>query len=318
MENCIELHTFPDDETAKYKSFTVEKEWLIDVLERMDSLNDRLGVDIENFLENYCYDETDSIFQMAMAAGKLISHYDVFSSDRNNDGSIVGELFSTDKDGTEILKVIKAPYNQGVIYKNPLAYKRKVGICYVPENDTFVSGYDYNDFLEIAEGNEEIADYLFDTVDWQHPETLFDENIREGEFAYCPSCGKLYMSYNKPICDDCKRIEEAKALINDFVAAEYDSDSADFSDLSNVGIAYTTTEDELHEIQASVDLVNNSIVKKVDGIAVETEHYDTIDRLINVLKTLDFSELTTVTIPDSVTSIGVGVFEGCISLKIPD
>ena len=63
-------------------------------------------------------------------------------------------------------------------------------------------------------------------------------------------------------------IEEAKKRINDFVATEYDSEGADFSDLSNIGVAYTTTEDGEHEIQASVDLENNNIVKKVDGSVV--------------------------------------------------
>lgn len=39
-----------------------------------------------------------------------------------------------------------------------------------------------------------------------------------------------------------------------FAKKEYDSDGADFSDLTAVNIAYTTTEDELHEIQADVNL----------------------------------------------------------------
>ena len=32
-----------------------------------------------------------------------------------------------------------------------------------------------NDFLDIAKGNEELAETLFDLVDWQHPETLYNE-----------------------------------------------------------------------------------------------------------------------------------------------
>ena len=46
-------------------------------------------------------------------------------------------------------------------------------------------------------------------------------------------------------------IEEAKKRINDFVAAEYYSEGADFSDLSNIEVVFTETEDGKHDIQAS-------------------------------------------------------------------
>jgi hypothetical protein len=35
--------------------------------------------------------------------------------------------------------------------------------------------------LEIAKGNQSIANYLFETVDWQSPETLYDELVESGE-----------------------------------------------------------------------------------------------------------------------------------------
>ena len=87
-------------------------------------------------------------------------------------------------------------------------------------------------------------------------------------------------------------IEEAKKRINDFVVAEYDSESADFSDLSNIGIAYTTTEDGQHEIQASVDIVNTSIVKRVDGGVISLTKYETLADFVDALNDLDFSDLT--------------------------
>ena len=87
-------------------------------------------------------------------------------------------------------------------------------------------------------------------------------------------------------------IEEAKKRINDFVVAEYDSESVDFSDLSNIGIAYTTTEDGQHEIQASVDIVNTSIVKRVDGGVISLTKYETLADFVDALNDLDFSDLT--------------------------
>ena len=88
-------------------------------------------------------------------------------------------------------------------------------------------------------------------------------------------------------------LENAKALINDFVNREYDrDDGADFSDLSNVEVAYTTTEDELHSIQASVNLVDFAIATQIDDKVVRTEQYDSLEDMIqNALKYLDYGDL---------------------------
>ena len=125
-------------------------------------------------------------------------------------------------------------------------------------------------------------------------------------------------------------IEEAKKRINDFVESEYDSDGADFSDLSTVNIAYTTTEDDKHEIQTSVDIENTSIIKKVDGVVAETTRYETLSELVEALNDLEFSELTYISdeqirqieeqtasndIPDSVT-VRIGFSESSIVNRV--
>lgn len=69
-------------------------------------------------------------------------------------------------------KIEREFYGQGYIYKNEEAFNNKKGTCYIPElSDT---RYSYKDFLNIT-GNEEQARILFEEVDWQHPETLFEE-----------------------------------------------------------------------------------------------------------------------------------------------
>ena len=96
--------------------------------------------------------------------------------------------------------------------------------------------------------------------------------------------------------------EQAKELINDFCYREYDHD-ADFSDLSNVEIAYTDLVDEAdgkeYPIQASVDLEHNSIRLAIDGQIISRNEYDTLTDLIeNELQYLDFDELTYVSEED--------------------
>lgn len=90
------------------------------------------------------------------------------------------------------------------------------------------------------------------------------------------------------------QLDTAKGLIADFLAQEYGEDEEpDFSDLENVGIAYTTTEDEQHEIQVSANLVEFSVSQYVDGVSVEKRAYGSLRELIDAeLSVLDFDELT--------------------------
>ena len=44
--------------------------------------------------------------------------------------------------------------------------------------------YTKEDFIKITGGNITYAKDLFDRVEWQHPSTLIDEDLREGECVY--------------------------------------------------------------------------------------------------------------------------------------
>ena len=92
-------------------------------------------------------------------------------------------------------------------------------------------------------------------------------------------------------------IEQAKQLIDDFCRREYDrEEGADYSDLTRVEIAYTTTEDEKHEIQVAVDLVNPAINTYIDNTLVESGEYESMEELVKYgLFDLDYGELAYVT-----------------------
>ena len=86
-------------------------------------------------------------------------------------------------------------------------------------------------------------------------------------------------------------LEEAKRLIEDFCDAEYGG-GVDFSDLKHIGIAYTNTEDEQHEIQVEVNLLDFSVTQTLDGQFVEQRRYKTLRELIdNELAVLSFDDL---------------------------
>lgn len=69
FELIVGLCSFPDDDKDYCKYFEVPERWLMEILE---SMNDRKGVDLERFLDNYIWDETWFIYELAKKNGKLI------------------------------------------------------------------------------------------------------------------------------------------------------------------------------------------------------------------------------------------------------
>ena len=93
-------------------------------------------------------------------------------------------------------------------------------------------------------------------------------------------------------------LDKAKWLINDYCEAEY-REGADFDDLHNVGLAFTTLTDDELPIQVTADLVDFKITHEFDGEVFDTEQFDSIEDMIeNGLTELDFSDL--VSVPDEV------------------
>ena len=107
-------------------------------------------------------------------------------------------------------------FNPGVIYKNDNAFKTGEGVCYIPEygfsnsdangtvlfdwvakaceaecaeNNSYITNddrgdscYTKQDFLDLCYGCEEFAMQLYNSVDWQYPETLWDEWMEDDDF----------------------------------------------------------------------------------------------------------------------------------------
>lgn len=88
-------------------------------------------------------------------------------------------------------------------------------------------------------------------------------------------------------------LDKAKALIDEYCREEFErEEGADYSDLSAVEVAYTTTEDEKHEIQARVNLVDFQIETLVDGKVFRGEQFSTLEDMIERgLESLSFDDL---------------------------
>ena len=179
--------------------------------------------------------------------------------------------------------------------------------------NTFVF-YQVGDFYETFDGDAEIVAKHLDLVITGRsinenekiamcgfPVRSLDKNMeRLNTFGFSVVVSNLENDVRKeklypypPLANDYK-IEKAKELINNFVNKEYErDDGADFSDLTNINVAYTNLGDnEEHEVQASVDLVHFAVNKYYDGKLAESSEYKNLDELIEFeLEGLSYDDL---------------------------
>lgn len=166
-------------------------------------------------------------------------------------------------------------------------------------------GYGEDDAQAVAN----IAQQLHNTAQRQEIRALLqsflDHTDPEEEIAADVAlCMEQINELPQPLTHDQALLEQAKELIDQFCQEEYDS-YADFSDLENVGIAYTTVTDEEIPIQVNVDLVNYRVERYLDGQFLERRQYDSLESLIqNELTDLTFDDLISVS-EEELESIGV-------------
>ncbi len=173
------------------------------------------------------------------------------------------------------------------------------------EFDSSRMGYGEDDAQAVAN----IAQQLHNTAQRQEIRALLqsflDHTDPEEEIAAeVALCMEQIDELPQPLTQDQALLEQAKELIDQFCQEEYDS-YADFSDLENVGIAYTTVTDEEIPIQVNVDLVNYRVERYLDGQFLERRQYDSLESLIqNELTDLTFDDLISVS-EEELESIGV-------------
>lgn len=94
--------------------------------------------------------------------------------------------------------------------------------------------------------------------------------------------------------DENDMLDRAKAFINSYCQREF-SQNADFSDLSRIGIAYTTVTDAEYETQINANLVDFTIDRYVSGVLVDQWKYGSLGEMLDTLEYLDFNELVSYT-----------------------
>ena len=127
--------------------------------------------------------------------------------------------------------------------------------------------------------------------------TAFPKTLADAMLAHNPDKPVEIMEVERTFDNP---LDKAKALINDFCENEYGS-PADFSDLHNVHLAYTTYTDDELPLQVTADLIDHAIIHEFNNVTFQAEMYDDLTQMIeNGLTELDFDELVAISDEDIV------------------
>ena len=127
-----------------------------------------------------------------------------------------------------------------------------------------------------------------------------NERMGNSEYAVTSNVDKYELHRNGQYLGNGEKtvvseLDIAKKYIEDFHIREYGDESTDFSDLSNIGLVYTTLGDEgEHEFQVTANFVDQSVSYSIDGEIVRTDIYDSLaDMIEKDLSFLDFDYFQT-------------------------
>ena len=139
--------------------------------------------------------------------------------------------------------------------------------------------YDYQDTLEVGDTDEDAIKRM--DTELSNPEAVASllAKLKEiSQDADLSSEQKEELNFLIAELEKMKSpIDIAKEIIDEYCREEFERDEgADYTNLSEVNVAYTTTEDDKHEIQANVNLVDFKIETLVDGTVIRTEQYDSL------------------------------------------
>ena len=152
--------------------------------------------------------------------------------------------------------------------------------------------YDYRDNMELGDTDADALESLeqkrkgiLDTL-----QSYLDNTDPEDEIA---ADLELFMEQlqelaQEPATND--ELEEAKQLINEYCMEVFEQE-ADFSNLSHVDLAFSSTSDSEHTIEIFADLTAFRLVYQVDGEIVHEIACESLSELNGYLANLDFDEM---------------------------
>ena len=168
----------------------------------------------------------------------------------------------------------------------PKEYRLSLG------DTVYIGAQDY-ELLAIDENTVRLYDPTFPLFNKELTRAEFDEKLAVNPLndQYLHEIEEPTQKENVPESDTpVDALEEAKRLINEYCQETFESD-ADFTDLSNVPLAYSSTGDGEHSISIHVDLEAFKLFYLVDNEPVATVQCVNLPDLNQYLANLDFDEM---------------------------
>ena len=128
------------------------------------------------------------------------------------------------------------------------------------------------------------SDYI--NNNWDNKIILTEEIVKD-------ICYSNNLSYSI-IEENLSEFKKAKEYINEYSVREFEKE-IDFTDYRNVGLAYTTTEDNMHEIQVNANLIDYKVNTLIDNEIRESIQYDSLREMNdNFFNIIDFDSLVAI------------------------
>ena len=241
-----------------------------------DELSTKVNDEISNFMEkeNISYEEYKKIAEDVDRISKEEKYYHDLGEDRLyqifeacNVHETVEILMNMDCDKNFIINcfsdsenMLEASRKYSIINEEPFIYEDK-------ENDIYVT----KDDLSFIYGEKELENKTEEELE------SLGKSLAENFIEYSKNS---FLNFSEYVVEKAEDLEEAKKVIENFCKREYGEDTeVDFSNLSKVDIAYTTTEDGQHNIQVVADLINNKTITYLDEKQIEELQYSSLEKL---------------------------------------
>ena len=172
-------------------------------------------------------------------------------------------------------------------------------------NDLLIGYLDQSDSSQFPDNGRQLdlllsAKQEFDLQIAQREELVSAEEIDLPE-SPAIATAEAYLA-DKAQSTELSDLDIAKQHIADYYDREF-GELAEFSDLSNISLAYTTDEEHNFPIQVYADLEQYKLIFEYDGNVVRNEQYNTISEMNeNALSVLDFNDLVSLS-DDEIASV---------------
>lgn len=163
----------------------------------------------------------------------------------------------------------------------PMEYRLSLG-------DTVYLGAQAFEIVSLDGPTVRLYDPTFPLLNQELPREVFEQRLAENPHNNHLLQPAAAISEEPGSSGD--ELDEAKDLINAY-CNEVFGQEANFSDLSHVDLAYSSTGDNAHSVGIFADLVNFRMVYQVDGTSVVDIQCDTLRELNEYLANLDFDEM---------------------------